>query len=148
MPQKRLGIKTLDDQLIALNRQVERYQDLKAKLFQDFKEHVVSSEEYEQIGLRFTKKILEARKSIEEVNGKRERIFSGKPSVHPWIEDFKSYRNIVSLNREILVTLVRRITVYSKDSIKIEFRYADEMEEMLEYALEGMEETEERMGVK
>lgn len=38
----------------------------------------------------------------------------------PWIEDFKSYQNLTSLNRRVLVELVESITVYDKEHIHIQ----------------------------
>lgn len=141
-PQKRIGVKTLDDQLAALHKEEERYKDLKAKLYQDMQEHVVSREEYTQISQRFTRKINEARHSMEEVERKRKRLLSGERRKRPWIEDFKSYQNLKEFDREVIATLIRSITVNGNGFITIDFRYEAEMEELLEYAIDAMDESE------
>ncbi|MCD8337848.1 MAG: recombinase family protein [Lachnospiraceae bacterium] len=141
LPEKRIGIKTLDSQLAELHKEEERYLGLKGKLYQDMLEHVVSMEEYAQISQRFNKKVEEARQSIAEVEAKRKRILSDKRRTRPWIEEFKSFQNIETLDRGVLATLVRGITVYGKDSIKIEFRYEDEMMELLECAADEIPES-------
>lgn len=51
----------------------------------------------------------------------------------PWIEDFKSYQNLTSLNRRVLVELVERITVYDKEHIHIQYRFDQEIRNVLEY---------------
>lgn len=51
----------------------------------------------------------------------------------PWIEDFKSYQNLTSLNRRVLVELVESITVYDKEHIHIQYRFDQEIRNVLEY---------------
>ena len=65
--------------------------------------------------------------------------------MHPWIEDFKKYKNIQSLDRKAVVTLIEQIIVYSKEQIEIQFKYSDEMQEMIE-AVEIIRERQERKG--
>lgn len=62
----------------------------------------------------------------------------------PWIEDFKSYQNLTSLNRRVLVELVESITVYDKEHIHIQYRFDQEIRNVLEYCSSvPAEETEE-----
>ena len=49
------------------------------------------------------------------------------------IEDFKSYQNLTSLNRRVLVELVESITVYDKEHIHIQYRFDQEIRNVLEY---------------
>ena len=65
--------------------------------------------------------------------------------MHPWIEDFKKYKNIQSLDRKAVVTLIEQIIVYSKEQIEIQFKYSDEMQEMIE-AVQIIRERQERKG--
>lgn len=48
-------------------------------------------------------------------------------------EDFKSYQNLTSLNRRVLVELVESITVYDKEHIHIQYRFDQEIRNVLEY---------------
>lgn len=60
------------------------------------------------------------------------------------IEDFKSYQNLTSLNRRVLVELVESITVYDKEHIHIQYRFDQEIHNVLEYCSSvPAEETEE-----
>lgn len=53
--------------------------------------------------------------------------------ISAWIEDFKSYQNLTSLNRRVLVELVESITVYDKEHIHIQYRFDQEIRNVLEY---------------
>ena len=74
------------------------------------------------------------------------QIMSERITAHhlPWIEDFKSYQNLTSLNRRVLVELVESITVYDKEHIHIQYRFDQEIRNVLEYCSSvPAEETEE-----
>ena len=58
---------------------------------------------------------------------------------------FKKYKNIQSLDRKAVVTLIEQIIVYSKEQIEIQFKYSDEMQEMIE-AVQIIRERQERKG--
>lgn len=58
---------------------------------------------------------------------------------------FQKYKNIQSLDRKAVVTLIEQIIVYSKEQIEIQFKYSDEMQEMIE-AVQLIRERQERKG--
>lgn len=146
VPDKRPGLGTLEAQLAELHREEERYEELKTKLYQDLSENAVSSEDYTFFSRRFSQKIDEVRHSIKELEDKRERILCGERRSRSWVEELKKYGNITTLSREVLVTLVRRIVIYSKERIEIEFRYQDEMQQLIESTQEAREKDTERTG--
>ena len=45
----------------------------------------------------------------------------------------RSYQNLTSLNRRVLVELVESITVYDKEHIHIQYRFDQEIRNVLEY---------------
>ena len=45
-----------------------------------------------------------------------------------WIEDFKKYRNITELDRDIIAELIDYIEVYENKKIRIHFKFIDELE--------------------
>ena len=73
--------------------------------------------------------------SWEDVSNRiHELLRQGEYVEHlPWIEDFKSYQNLTSLNRRVLVELVESITVYDKEHIHIQYRFDQEIRNVLEY---------------
>ena len=52
-----------------------------------------------------------------------EDILENRTDKHFWIEHFKQYQNIDTLNRKMLVNLIDTIHVYEKNRIHIRFRY-------------------------
>ena len=97
-------------------------------------DETISKDEYEEINRRFTEGIGNAVRKRDEQLEAKARLLKNKTHQKPWIEAFRQYRGIQSLDRCIAVTLIERILVYSKKHIEIVFRFQDEMEEMLRLA--------------
>ena len=142
---KKVESRSLEQQLMALYEEVERYKDLKARLYQDMVDGIVSREEYHEYNQRFTEKMQKAEKAKQETEEKKEKLSAEEKRMHPWIEDFKKYKNIQSLDRKAVVTLIEQIIVYSKEQIEIQFKYSDEMQEMIE-AVQIIRERQEQKG--
>ena len=71
---EQIGIKILDSQITALEAELERYSNLKIRLYQDLCDDVVSREEYGEMNTRFAQKIKEAQDKIQEIFSTR-RVF-------------------------------------------------------------------------
>ena len=142
---KKVESRSLEKQLTALYEEVERYKDLKTRLYQDMVDGIVSREEYHEYNQRFTEKIQKAEKAKEESEKKMQELSAKEKRLHPWIEDFKKYKNIQSLDRKAVVTLIEQIVVYSKEEIEIQFKYSDEIQEMMD-AIQIICERQEQKG--
>ena len=114
-------------------------------MYQDMVDGIVSREAYHEYNQRFTEKMQKAEKAKQETEEKKEKLSAEEKRMHPWIEDFKKYKNIQSLDRKAVVTLIEQIIVYSKEQIEIQFKYSDEMQEMIE-AVQTIRERQERKG--
>ena len=81
----------------------------------------------------FNEKVETIRKAKAEMKRQRDCLNNLDVEHLPWIEDFKSYQNLTSLNRRVLVELVESITVYDKEHIHIQYRFDQEIRNVLEY---------------
>ena len=136
IPQQQFGIKVLDSQIKTLNAEVQKYRDLKNNLYQDMVDEIITREEYRDIKQTFTRKIEMAEESIRELETKKKRMLSNEMRTQKWVEEFKQYENIQTLDRKITAMLINQIVIYSSDKIEIHFNYEDEIKELLEYAFE------------
>lgn len=89
---KKVESRSLEQQLMALYEEVERYKDLKARLYQDMVDGIVSREEYHEYNQRFTEKMQKAEKAKQEAEEKKEKLSAEEKRMHPWIEDFKNIK--------------------------------------------------------
>jgi hypothetical protein len=143
-PQEQFRIKALNNQLVALQAEIERYSELKMKVYQDMVDQIVTKEEYQELCERFTRKIKAAQQTQEEIEEKKNQLDIGSIYGQSWIEEFKQYQNITSLERKQMVELIDHVVVYSKDRVEIRFRYMDEMEILFGFVEEQKENMEGR----
>ena len=144
LPTQNLGVKSVDTQIAALEAEIERYKDLKSKVYKDMTDGIVSRDEFKDINTRFTDKINSAKTAQEELIAKREKLLSRENNSRPWMETFREYRNISELDRKMIASLIASIVVYDTDTVEIHFHYEDEIQEMLEMASSLCEEFAER----
>lgn len=71
---------------------------------------------------------------------------SNEMCTQQWVEEFKQYHNIESLDRKVVVMLIDRIVVHSTDRIEIHFNYEDEIVEFIECAAVRENEMERKAG--
>jgi len=132
-PEQQIGVKTLDKQLEKMKSDMEYYGMLKAKLYRDMVDGIVSKQDYIDLNASFEA----SRKSIESdfyrVENKRKELLAGKLRFQPWIEDLRKYKSVTELSRPLVVALIDKITVISSNEIEVKFVFEDELAEILSY---------------
>ena len=136
IPEEQLYIKTLSQQLEEVEKSIERYRNLKTQAYTDMLDEIISKEEYNEINGTFSDKLEKYKKQKEELLATKVRLLKNGIHLKPWLEEFKKYKNINRLERSVVVLLIERIIVHSKEEIEIRFNYQDEMNEMI--ALSGI----------
>ena len=145
---EQIGVKILDGQINALEAELERYRNLKVRLYQDFCDDVVSKEEYSEMNARFAQKIKEAQDKIQAIQDKKQEAVKHDTVLPGWLEELKQYQHIKTLERRVVVELIDHIDIHSKEEIEIHFCFEDELhsitEKFMEYqAHNGKEVAEE-----
>lgn len=133
---EQIGIKILDSQITALEAELERYSNLKIRLYQDLCDDVVSREEYGEMNTRFAQKIKEAQDKIQEIREKKREALKHDTLLPTWLEEFKQYEHIKTLERRVVVELIDHIDVHSKTEIEIHFCFEDELHSITEKFME------------
>ncbi len=131
LPNELFQVKFLNEQTCKLRAEIDKYSDLSMKLYQDFKNEIVSQEEYKELLDRFNWKTAETKRSLEEIEEKKNGLNMEGLCEQQWLKDMKQYRNITVLNRKIATALIEKIIVFSKDRVELQFRFKDEMEILL-----------------
>lgn len=110
-----------------------RYLQLKEELYPDYKAGLIDLSEYEDYRKRYTKKLEEIDQSINRVKEHIEEISHGISAENKFISEFKKYKTITSLNREIVCALIENVYVYEDNRIEIAMKYRDEFQTIIEY---------------
>jgi hypothetical protein len=120
-------LKLLDNQLDALQKEKERYQEMKERLYEDFTAEIIDEDDYQELKARFEDKIEITEQAQYEVREKKSNILN-EPILPPdWISEIRQYGHVEKLTRKMVVMLIDEILVYSKNEIEIKFHYGDEI---------------------
>ena len=117
----------------ARKKDIEKLKNLKRGLYEDWKNKDITKEEYVEYKQKYERDIEKIKEIIENLDnqiGKQEKIINGNSL---WIENFKVYKNITELDRDIITELIDYIEVHEDKKITIQFKFMNELDEILEY---------------
>ena len=122
-------------QIAKLEEEIERYQKLKLRLYEDLSDGIIDKSEYFEFRNSYTKIIEEKQEALLRVKKEMKQSVTTGATERNWVTLFKQYENIEELNRRVLMALVDRILIYEDHAIEIVFKYKDEYQQTLEYVL-------------
>lgn len=142
---KQLANENISNIKQAKEKEIEKISNLKRCLYEDWKNEDITREEYLEYKQKYEKDIERIKEIIENLDKQKERqegIIDGNSQ---WIENFKKYKNINKLDRDIITELIDYIDVYENKKIKIHFRFKNELDKIYEY-IENKTNTFEKIG--
>ena len=134
-------------QITKKKEEVEKYNHLRLELYEDYKDELITKEEYLELKEIYEKRIQTAEQMLEAMEVEMAFLAEGEWSTCDWINEFKKYGYLESLSREVVVSLIGQILVYEKKEgeryprIEIHFKYADEFQASLSLLEELQGET-------
>lgn len=135
IPQRTTEVRDFDKQIRDRNKEIEKYQNLKLRLYEDYHENFISEKEYKSLASIYDSKEANTLACISELLVKKEQCINGNSANQLWIKMFAAHKNVETLDRKLLLTLVDKIIVHSGRKIEIRFCYQDEFQ-MVKSALE------------
>ena len=131
LPEKQANVFNYDAQVVKLKEEIERNKSFKLKLYENLQEGMIGQDEYFLFKKSYAAKIAEAEAAIMAIEDEREQAVSRNRDSLSWMETFKKYRNITSVNRSMVVDLIRQVNVFEGGRAEVVFRYADEAEKVV-----------------
>lgn len=133
LPLQKEEVQKLDAQLVRKQEEIERYQQLKATLYESLKDGLLDKNEYLEMRALYDGKLGEAKKAEIALKQEQEHSLQNRTEELLWIQRFKAYQNIDRLDRRIVVTLIERIVVYEDCRIDIRFQYQYDYDRAMEF---------------
>ena len=131
LPEKQANVLNYDAQVVKLKEEIERNKSFKLKLYENLQEGLIGQDEYFLFKKSYAAKIAEAEAAIMAIEDEREQAVSRNRDSLSWMETFKKYRNITSVNRSMVVDLIRQVNVFEGGRAEVVFRHADEAEKVV-----------------
>ena len=125
---KKLANESILDIKQAKEKEILKINNLKRCLYEDWKNEDITKEEYLEYKKKYEQDIERIKEIIENLDKQKEKQEKVADNNSKWIEDFKKYKNISGLDRDIITELIDYIEVYENKKIKINFKFIDEIE--------------------
>ncbi len=115
------------------SQELDKITVLKDGLYMDWKNSDITREDYHRMKQDFEEKSLYLKQVIANLEEENQIMANGVSSEDPYLTSFLKYRNIESLERGIVVELVKQILVHEDGSITIDFKFADQHRRIVEF---------------
>lgn len=133
IPTEQSEITGVDKQISIKQEELNNYINYKHKLYESYVKGIVNKNDFNEHDKYYEERIAETETIINNLKSKIENIMSDRNKKYSWIEEFKKYKNIKKLNRNIVVIFIDKIIVHENNKVEIIFNYSDEYEDIFNY---------------
>lgn len=130
-----------DTELGKIKAELERVKRLKKSIYEDYREELISKEEFLSYREDYLKKEELYSKQIEALEEKKKDNVTEDVFETPWLKRLFELKDIESLDRDIVVEMISEIRVYENRKIKITYNFGNELEHLFSsvYSVESEE---------
>lgn len=122
--------KITDSELEKVKAELERVKKLKKSIYEDYREELVSKEEFFSYREDYLKKEELYLKQIEVQEEKKKDNVPKDIFETPWLKRLLELKDIEELDRDIVVEMIYEIKVYENREIKIIYNFSNELEHL------------------
>mgnify|MGYP005808039469 CR=1 FL=1 len=122
--------KSADTELVKLKAELERVKKLKKSIYEDYKDELISKDEYFSYREDYGQKENLYAKQIEALEAKKKDNVTEDIFQTPWLRRLLELKDIEELDRDIVVEMIDEIIVYENRKIKIRYNFGNELEQI------------------
>jgi len=124
------SISKFEKEIRHLEKEIEDYMERKKSLWDDYDDEVLTKQEYNRIRGIYEGKIAGFQSEIVKMRALIKGYADHMEAVYDWLKHLAEYQNITELDRKVLLYLVDWIYVCEDKSVKVVFKYKDELQEL------------------
>ena len=113
--------------------ELTKYKQMVLDLYPDWKNGLISKEEYLQLKEQLNEKVSGLEHSLTSLQKSQEEFTHGLPKDNDFLTHFTKYGTIETLTRPLLVELVDKIYIHEGGKITIKFKFEDAYEQVFEF---------------
>lgn len=118
-----------------IETQLNKTYVLQKGLYEDFKEKLLSKEQYLMYKSEYELKETHLKNELNVLNQSLDELKNKESLLEKdWVLSLKQYRNITTLDRIVLVELIDTIKVYENNNIEVIFKFSEEMKKLKLYS--------------
>jgi len=119
-----------DKEIAALNRKLEQNRRFRGSLREDFKDGILTNEDYSTMKADYDSENEKLQKSMEELLAAKSKQNETVSQDNKWLKEFRRFESEQQLSAGMVSALVERINVYADSRIEVFLRYRDELESL------------------
>lgn len=119
-----------DRRIRKLQEEAESNNNRKKNLYEDYKDGILSKEEYSSLRDQYQGRIAEIEKSIAALQSERESVIANGSGRQEWVKKIRGYKDAQILDRELVSFLIERIEIFDDSAVRVTYRFQKEIEEM------------------
>ncbi len=128
-----------DKEIAQLREKEQEYSAMKSSLYADLQEKLITQEQFNQYREIYSNKLAEVAQAIKVQENTVKSIYENGIAAGQWLEEFRENMEIEKLDRMLLVSLIDKILVYEDKTVKIVFKYRNEMAKAVELVKDELE---------
>ncbi len=121
---------SLEQKMSSLKNEYDEKMKAKRQIYKDWKDEIISEDDYYQFSNIYDKEINQIVSNINDV--KKQQCDISFKNNNDWILEFKKYKNINTLTREMVIDLIDNVYLYEGKRIEVKFKYDDEYKKIIE----------------
>lgn len=138
-PRKTSEIDKLQTLQAAKLKEREKINSILLDLYPDYKNGLITKPQYMILKNKYEAELKSINEAIDKLNELMIKEKNGVDGTNDFIENFKKYKNITELTRDVLIALVDVIYIHERQGIEIVFKFHDAFKRAIEYVNENIE---------
>ncbi len=130
------------DQIRNVKKQIEKYMSLKASLYEDFANGVLSQSDYISMGQEYAQKADELRIFLAELEKEAQKYSQTYAMNGSWAQIIEQYQNAETLTEEMIDAFIDEMILYNNGHVEVKFKFKDELDEVIHLAAIRQREVE------
>lgn len=121
-----------DNEKSRLNTELDKVRKLKKAIYEDYREELISKEEFVTYRQDYLKKEELLTKQLESIEQQQDAEATPDIFESPWIKRLLELKSIEELDRDIVVEMIHEVKVFENHKIKITYNFSSELESLFQ----------------
>jgi DNA invertase Pin-like site-specific DNA recombinase len=126
MAYRQEGVRKLTARLEAKQEEIKKHNDYRLSLYESYHEGIIGQEDFKVFKLSYDEKLAAAEASAQQLKEDIEKLVTDVTENHDWIDKFRDYAKVETLERKTVAELIESVTVYEGSRVAVKFRYYNE----------------------
>lgn len=141
------SVQKLRERLDAKETEIDRFHRLLCSLYENLADGLIDQSEYQNLKKSYTNRRAHAEEQADAIREEMEQELNNSDQGLGWVEQFRTYQNIETLDRPAVVRMIERILIFRDRRVEIIYRWQNEFQWQTELLLQAQRQLPGREAV-